>query len=55
MDKCVQRINIILNAFNSIQLLLQPLEVEFSAEHGSMVAVPSTAGNVCLAMLLTAG
>lgn len=31
MDKGVQHINITLNASNSIQLLLQPLDVEFSA------------------------
>lgn len=31
MDKSVQHINIILNAFNSIQLLLQALDVEFCA------------------------
>lgn len=31
MDKCVEHTNIILNAFNSIQLLLQPLDVELSA------------------------
>lgn len=31
MDKCVQHTKIMLNAFNSIQLLLQPLDMEFSA------------------------